>query len=174
MLSEDKTDEEGHEVLEIDDIETISESLAEEKNRAEGFLTNWKRTQADFINYKRRSEQEKAEASNLARSALILTLLPVLDDLERALASVPSRLAKHSWVEGVSLVERKFRTVLELQGVSEIKALGEPFDPELHEAAMHEKGEEGIVIRELLKGYKIGDRVIRPAGVVVGSGQEDA
>jgi len=93
--------------------------------------------------------------------------------LERAITSIPSNLAKLSWVDGIRLIERKLQASLEAQGLSPIKALGEPFDPRLHEAAMHGKGKEGIVIEELQKGYKFHDRVIRPTMVVVGNGEEE-
>ncbi len=78
-----------------------------------------------------------------------------------------------TWVDGIRLIERKLQASLEVRGLSPIKALGEPFDPKFHEAAMHGKGKEGIVIEELQKGYKLRDRVIRPAMVVVGSGEEE-
>ncbi len=160
------------EVAEVEDLEALKKTLAEEKTRAEGYLANWQRAQADFINYKRRSEQESEETSKFANSILMLSLLPILDDLERAFASVPPKLAKLSWVDGVRLIERKLQASMEAQGLSQIKALGEPFDPNLHEAAMHGKGKEGIVVEELQKGYKLHDRVIRPAMVVVGDGEE--
>ncbi len=160
-------------VAEVEDIETLKQSLAEEKAKAEAYLANWQRAQADFINYKRRSEQEKEEISQFANTILMLSLLPVLDDLERALASIPPHLARLTWVDGIRLIERKLRASLEAQGLSPIKALGEPFDPKLHESAMHGKGKEGIVIEELQKGYKLHDRVIRPAMVVVGNGEEE-
>ncbi len=159
------------EIAEIEDVEGFKQSLAKEKEKAENYLTNWQRAQADFINYKRRSEQEKEEISKFANSVLILSLLPILDDLERALVSVPPNLAKLSWVDGIRLIGRKLQASLETQGLSPIKAVGEPFDPNLHEAAMHGKGKEGIVVGELQKGYKFHDRVIRPAVVVVGDGK---
>ncbi len=161
------------EEAEVEDIEALKQALAEEKEKAEGYLANWQRAQADFINYKRRSEQEKEEIGKFANAMLMLNLLPVLDDLERAFASIPPRLAKLTWVDGIRLIERKLQASLEAQGLSPIKALGEPFDPKLHEAAMHAKGKEGIVIEELQKGYKLQDRVIRPAMVVVGNGEEE-
>jgi len=156
-----------------EDVEALKQALAEEKTKAEGYLANWQRSQADFINYKRRSEQEKEEISKFANSILMFNLLPILDDLERAFSSVPDHLAKLSWVDGINLIGRKFQTYLEAQGLSQIKAIGEPFDPKLHEAAMHSKGKEGIVIEELQKGYKLHDRVIRPTMVVVGNGEEE-
>jgi len=160
-------------VAEIEDIETLKKILTEEKGKAESYLANWQRTQADFINYKRRSEQEKEEIGKFANAMLLLNLLPILDDLERAFTSIPPHLAKLSWVDGIRLIERKLWASLEAQGLSQIKALGEPFDPKLHEAAMHANGKEGIVIEELQKGYKLHDRVIRPAMVVVGNGEEE-
>ena len=156
-----------------EDVEALQKTLTEEKEKAEGYLANWQRAQADFINYKRRSEQEKGEISKFANSVLIFSFLSVLDDLDRAFASVPSNLAKLSWVDGIKLIERKLRANLEAHGLSPINAVGEPFDPNLHEAAMHDKGKEGIVIEELQKGYKLHDRVIRPAMVVVGNGEEE-
>ncbi len=154
-----------------EDIETLKQALAEEKEKAESYLANWQRAQADFINYKRRSEQEKEEISKFANSALMLNLLPVLDNFERAFASISPKLAKLSWVDGIRLIERKLRTSLETEGLSPIKALGELFDPRFHEAVRQDKGKEGIVIEEVQKGYKFRDRVIRPSGVVVGNGE---
>ena len=168
---EDQTTTVEPEVAE--DIETLKQALAEEKAKAEANLANWQRAQADFINYKRRSEQEKEEIAKFANATLMLNLLPILDDLERAFTSIPPHLTRLTWVDGIRLIERKLQASLEVQGLSPIKALGEPFDPKLHEAAMHGKGKEGIVIEELQKGYKFQDRVIRPAMVVVGNGEEE-
>ncbi|MFC1907527.1 nucleotide exchange factor GrpE, partial [Chloroflexota bacterium] len=81
-------------------------------------------------------------------------------------------LTDGSWVDGIVLIDRKFRGALETMGLSTIEALGEPFDPNVHEAVMQAKGEEGIVVKELEKGYKFQDRIIRPTKVVVGSGEE--
>ncbi len=161
------------ETAEVEDVEVLKQALAEETAKAEANLAGWQRAQADFINYKRRSEQEKEESVNFANSLLMLNLLPILDDLERAFASIPTRLAKLSWVDGFKLIERKLRATLKAQGLSPIKALGEPFDPNLHEATRQDKGKEGLVIGEVQKGYKFRDRVIRPSKVVVGNGEEE-
>ena len=165
----DELEQTREDIAEVEDIEALRKTLVEEKAKAENYLDNWKRTQADFINYKRRSEQEKEETSRFANSVLILNLLPVLDDLERALSSVPPRLAKLPWVEGIKLIERKFHAILESHGVTKIKAKGKPFDPNIHESAMRSEGREGIVVKELQKGYKLHDRVLRPSKVAVGS-----
>jgi molecular chaperone GrpE len=173
---EEQTEEEEQtdEVVEVsEDIETLKQALAEEKEKAEANLAGWQRAQADYVNYKRRAEQDKEEVSQFANAILVLNLLPILDDWERALASIPDDQAELNWIEGIRLIERKLRGVLESQGLSPIEAVGQPFDPNLHEAAMQGKGEEGIVVEELQKGYKFRERVIRPSKVVVGNGEEE-
>lgn len=157
---------------EVEDVEALKQALAEERARAETSLAGWQRAQADFINYKRRTEQEKEGIGRFANSMLVVNLLPVLDDLERALDSISDDI-ELGWVDGIRLIERKLRGILESQGLSPIKALGEPFDPYLHEAVRQDKGKEGIVVEELQKGYKLYDRVIRPSKVVVGNGEAE-
>ncbi len=171
--SEDQTPEAESEVAEIEDIEILKQALIEEKKKAEANLAGWQRAQADFINYKRRSEQEKEEMGKFANATLMLDLLHILDDLERAFAAIPPRLDEADWVDGIRLIERKLWASLEAQGLSQIKALGEPFDPNFHEAVRQDKGREGIVVEELERGYKLHDRVIRPSKVVVGNGEEE-
>lgn len=156
-----------------EDVESLTKALAEEKARAESHLANWQRAQADFINFKRRAEQERSELVRLANSTLILNLLPVLDDLERALDSVSERLAGLTWVDGIVLIYRKLKAILEGHGLAEIKAVGEPFDPNLHEAVLYGEGEAGKVIEELQKGYTLYDRVLRPTMVKVGKEEKE-
>ena len=103
-IQNNQVEPEAVEAEEIEDLETLKKALAEEKEKAEGYLANWQRAQADFANYKRRSEQEKEEIIKFANSTLILSLLPILDDLERAFASVPAKLSKLSWLDGLSLI----------------------------------------------------------------------
>jgi molecular chaperone GrpE len=157
-----------------EDIESLKQALSEEQKKAEDYLSNWQRTQADFINFKRRTEQERLEFNRFANASLALALLPVLDDLERALESVPPKLAKNDWVEGIRLVERKFKASLDGQGIMPMEALGKPFDPNYHEALRQDKGREGMVTEVFQKGYMLGDKVLRPAKVVVGNGEEEA
>jgi len=165
--------EEVPELAEEMDIETLKGALAEEKEKAETYLANWQRAEADFSNYKKRAEQERNELGNSANAALILSLLPVLDDLERAFGSLPPESADRTWVEGMTLIHRKLRSILEAQGLTEIEAVGEPFDPSLHEAVAHHEGEEGVVIGEVQRGYKLKDKVLRPTLAVVGKGEQE-
>ncbi|MDP6347131.1 MAG: nucleotide exchange factor GrpE [Dehalococcoidia bacterium] len=153
-----------------DDVDSLQQALAQEREKAEQYLAGWQRAQADYQNLKRRTEQEKEEAVRFANAMLILSMLPVLDDMERAFATISAELAGLTWVDGIRLIHRKLRAALEVSGLSDIQAVGEPFDPNLHEAVVHQDGEEGIVLSELQKGYKLNDRVIRPTMVVVGRG----
>jgi len=170
-LAENNKMSETEELEQAEEIEALKEVLAEEKEKAEKYLANWQRTQADFANYKKRTEQEKTEMVEFASSTLIRNLLTVLDDLDRALTSVPAELVDLGWTEGIKLIYNKFKATLEAQGLTQIEAKGEPFDPHFHEAVMGQEGEEGIVIDEIQKGYKFKDKVIRPSMVVVGKGK---
>lgn len=153
------------------EVEMLKKSLEAEKAKAEEYLAGWKRDRADFINSKRRFEQEKEETIKYANSGLILKVLPIMDDFERALGNIPAGEA--DWLEGIKLVERNLRNLLQSQGLTEIKAVGEKFDPSLHDAVMQAEGDEGVIVSELGKGYKLADRVIRPSKVVVGSGKAE-
>ncbi len=157
---------------EIQNVDSLKKALEEEKAKAERYMDNWRRAEADFDNYRKRTEQEKDEVIRFANTALILNLLSILDDFERAFNSLPAKLAGFSWVDGMRLVYRKLQATLEAQGVSPIKAEGENFDPAIHEAVAQGEGEEGKVIGEVQKGYKLHNRLIRPALVMVGKGKE--
>ena len=159
--------------LEKEGIETLKKMLAEAEEKANVNLAGWQRAQADFINYKRRIEQERSDFTKSANASLMLSLLPVLDDLDRAFASIQRGTESIQWVEGFCAIERKFRSILQSQGLTEIKAIGEPFDTQYHEAVSAEKGKEDIVIREAQKGYKLYDKVLRPTKAIVGTGGDE-
>ena len=150
--------------------ESLAGQLAQEKERAESYFASWQRAAADYQNYKRRVEQEREDIGRLANAALIINLLPLIDDMERALENVDSHLAGLTWLDGVRLIHRKFQALLEMNGVTEIEADGQQFDPNVHEAVMFGEGEEGKVISVVQKGYRLGGRVLRPSLVVVGQG----
>jgi len=157
-------------VAELEDVESLKKVLAEERAKAGDYLANWQRAQADFINYKRRVEQERNEVARFANATLVLSLLPVLDDLERALENVPAELAGINWVEGIELIYRKLQALVQECGLCEIVAVGQPFDPNIHEAVLRCEGEEGMVVEEVQKGYRLYERVLRPTKVMVGGG----
>jgi len=130
----------------------------------------WQRTAADFANYRRRAEEERYAGQASATEALLRKVLNIADDLERAIEHVPPDQQESPWVEGVSAIDRKLVAALESEGVVGIGAVGQPFDPRLHEAVSMEpttEVAEGTITRELQKGYQIRDRVLRPSLVVV-------
>lgn len=150
-------------------IEALERELDEVRRSETELRGNWQRAAADFANYKRRTDEERATVAQFASSLLIGKLLGVLDDFDRALDNVPAD-AHDAWVEGVRLVERKLRGVLESEGVTPIDAIGQPFDPNVHEAVVHEEtadAPDNQVIGELQRGYRLHDRVLRPALVKV-------
>ncbi len=149
---------------------TENPDLAEALAKADSFYKSWQRSAADFANYKRRVEQERGESARFASAALVINLLPVYDDLERAVGSVDANLAGLNWVQGVVAIQRKFWHMLEAMGVSELAAAGEPFDPANHEAVARQPGDDNKVLHVVQKGYRLGDRVLRPAMVIVGEG----
>ena len=151
----------------------LADQLEEEREKAQAYLASWQRSAADFQNFKRRVEQEREELGRLASASLIINLLPLVDDLERALQSVDAHVAGLTWVDGIRLIHRKFQALLEMNGVAEIEAEGQSFDPALHEAVMFGEGEEGRVLSVVQRGYTLGGRVLRPAMVVVGQTKKE-
>lgn len=157
---------------EADLVAELQARLAEAEAQAAEYKDQYLRAAADYRNFKRRTDEQRAELVRSAGADLILKLLPVLDDFERAFASVPPEIAETPWWEGTQLILHKLRLILESQNVKPIEALGQDFDPNFHEAVLYEpaEGQEGKVIAELQKGYMLGDRVLRPSMVKVGRG----
>jgi molecular chaperone GrpE len=132
------------------------------------------RMAADFANYRKRNDAERADFAKFAKSDLIAKLLDVLDAYDRALATVPDDLVGSSWVDGMWLIERKLRSILEAEGLQAIDSVGKPFDPYQHEAIAQVDSDqpEGTVIQEHQKAYRLYDRIIRPAMVTVAKKRE--
>jgi len=149
------------------ELEALKQQLTEAQNQAAEYKDGWQRALADFQNYKRRTEAERAETYQTAAGNILKRYLPILDDMERALAARPADLA---WTNGIELIYRKLQTILENEGLKRIEAEGQPFNPNFHEALAQEPVEgveSGTVIGITLQGYMLGERVIRPAGVRV-------
>jgi molecular chaperone GrpE len=140
--------------------------------KAEQYYANWQRAAADHANYRRRTEEEKREWSRLANAALVINVLPVFDDLERAVGTVDAKLAGLNWVQGVEAIYRKFSHLLDSMGVTPVETEDASFNPEEHEAVGEQPGPEGKVLYVAQKGYKLGEKVIRPAMVIVGNGEQ--
>ena len=145
----------------------LESQLAEARSQAAEYKDGWQRSVAEFQNYRRRLDAEKAETYQTAVGSIIKRYLPVLDDMERAMGVRPAGLA---WADGVELICRKLQSILEAEGLKRIEAEGQKFDPNFHEAIAQEPVEgveSGTVIGIVRNGYMLGERVIRPAMVRV-------
>jgi molecular chaperone GrpE len=159
----------------LPESESLEQQLAAAQHQRQDCVDALLRAQADFLNYKRRALQEQAEARVAAQSELLEALLPVLDDLGRALEAAPANLARAAWVQGISLVARRLLTTLQQLGVQQIGVPGEPFDPHRHEAIMTEPRAdlpEGAIVQVTRPGYALDQRVMRPAQVIVAAAPE--
>lgn len=156
-----------------DDPEALKDLVEEQRAKTEEYLDKWRRARADFANFRKRNDREREETVRFATSLLVNNLLPILDDFERAAATLPSNLRHLTWVDGVFLIHRKLEMTLQAEGLRPIEAMGKEFDPMYHEAVAYEPSddhEEGTVVAELQRGYTLHDRVIRPSLVKVARG----
>lgn len=138
--------------------------------RVDELTHDLQRLQAEFANYKRREQEAKAEIADFATQQVVTSLLPLFDNLDRALGHQPAELKDNTWAIGVEQVSRQVGDALKILGVERIESVGQSFDHNLHEAVSMEEGEgsEEVVIEELQPGYRMGDKVIRHAMVKVG------
>lgn len=146
-----------------------AEVVALEK-KAKEYMDGWMRERADFSNYKKRVETQLRDSAQNAAVEALVTLIPVIDDFERAMANVPPELSGNPWLNGVSMIQRKFQKMLDDQGVTVLDPVGDVFDPNRHEAVGMEDSDEvesGHIAVTLQKGYLHGERVLRPALVKV-------
>jgi molecular chaperone GrpE len=153
--------------------EEVDEALAEALAKVDEFKEALQRERADFQNFRKRTEREKETLKTSAAGKLLEKFLPIIDDFDRALGAIPEEESGNDWLKGITLIQRKFRSVLEAEGVKEIDPLGEEFDPNFHEAIGADEPtddyESGQITAVLQKGYMLDDRVLRPAMVRVAS-----
>ena len=164
--------EAAQQILEAD-FQALQDQIRTLSSERDQFQSQVLRTMADFQNFRRRSEAENAQRAVYANEKFVTKLLPVLDNFERTMQHAEAGASFEALVEGIRAVERQLRQVLEGQGVSRIESTGKPFDPELHEALGFESDPEkepNTVTTELEAGYRIGDKVVRPARVKVAGG----
>lgn len=138
-----------------------------EKRELEDLL---KRVQAEYLNYKKRTEEEKAKFFKIASKEVILKVLPVLDNLDRALKHTPKELEDSDWAKGFGHIESQFENILKSEGLEIIETEGKHFDYNLHEAISfedNEEAEDGEILKEFEKGYTLNGQIIRPAKVIV-------
>ena len=152
-----------------DDLANLEKTLEEERKRNEEYLTNLRYLQADFENYRKRVDREIRELEEFSTLGLVRKLVPVLDDLELAVASA-TKAEDAGLVEGVKMVQKNLTSALESEGLQTISALGKPFDPSSHEAVDKVEGKdnsEDMVVEEMRKGYTFKGKVLRPSAVKV-------
>ena len=174
-MTDERVTEEQEQVVEEAEAaeESLEQRLAAAEARAEEHLNDLKRVAAEFENFRKRAARERDELYRLANERLVKELLPVLDDLGRALEAAEQH-EEAKLEDGVRLVHRQLAQLLEKEGLAEIETEGK-FDPHVHEALLSQpsEAEEGTVIEVLQKGYRLGDRVLRPARVVVAAVKEN-
>jgi len=143
-------------------IKTLNDKIGE-------LTAGWQRTQADFLNYKKQASDERASLISSANASLIYEILPILDNFKLAADHMPENLAENNWAQGIKQVERQLESILQNEGLTRIKTVGEQFDPVLHEAIEHiESGKpEDEIVEEILPGYILNSEVLRPAKVKV-------
>ncbi|SDC71320.1 molecular chaperone GrpE [Paenibacillus sp. UNCCL117] len=161
----------GHaETTQSDDA--VQAQLEEAKNQAEEHYQRLLRTQADFDNFRRRTQKEKEDQAKYASLKVIEQLLPVVDNFDRALSASKENKDYDALAKGIDMIFRQLEQVLTAEGLKPMEVVGQPFNPEFHQAIMQvesEEHEEGIVVEEIQKGYLLKDKVLRPAMVKVSS-----
>ena len=163
-------EEQKQDVEQPPDVAALREEIEKLEVQSQHNLDQWKRTAANLENYRKRAAKERGELLKLGQATLIAQLLPTLDDLERAFLTLPTDLRGMTWIDGLTLIERKMEMLLEQFGLKEIEALGTPFDPALHQSILQEQTQEhpdGQVLSVLQKGYTLNDKVLRPAMVKI-------
>lgn len=166
-----KTQSTEKKLMEMEEkIQNLENQLAEGAAKTAEYFDGWQRERADFLNYKKRIDQNQILSQQNSLANITRKYLQVMDDLERALKAKPTSGEGAVWAEGIELIYKKIQGILESDGVKEIDADGQMFDPNFHEALTHEDSpahESGQIIEVIQKGYLIGDRVIRPSLVRV-------
>ena len=157
------------EVIEEEFVEEEIDELEQLQRERDDFLDQLQRSRAEFLNFKRRTDQERFALRELVGRDVLGQFLPVVDDFERALGSLPDAERGSSWVSGMEMIQTKLNAILDRAGVKKVDALNQPFDPKEHEAVASEPGTSGSHVVEIYQaGYKIGDSLIRPAMVKTG------
>lgn len=146
-----------------------TKKIKELETKISELTVGWQRTQADFVNFKKQTADERIKLIRSAGVDIVDQLLPVLDHFQLAAKHLPKDLGGNSWAQGIKQIEKQFENILFENGLERIDSLGKEFNPELHEAVEEVESEKpsGIIVEEILSGYKYSDLVLRPAKVKV-------
>ncbi len=148
----------------------LQDEAEELKKKADEYLNNWKRSAADFINYKKEEMERAGLLINYAKEEMLLNMLPIIDSfyLSEKHSNILENVGMSEWQKGFEQIKKQIEEFLKKEGIEEIEAIGQKFDPSTMEAVDEEEGDEsGKVIEELQKGYKIDEKVLRPAKVKI-------
>lgn len=168
-LSEEAVVEENTVVSEMN-MDELKATVVRLKGEVETNLDGWQRSRAEFNNYRRRTQQQISDSKQQGAIDALSRIVPIIDDFERAFDNVPAELSEHPWVSGTSLILKNIQKVLDEFNVEVIDPVGQEFDPNMHEAIGRDDSSDydsGIVTTTLQKGYKSGDKILRPALVRV-------
>ena len=164
------------------ELEAARKEAEEARRQADEYLAGLQRERAEFVNYRRRASEEREQSLGLASESLLLKVVALADDFDRAIDAMPAELRSpqeprfNAWIDGIVAIDRKLRTLLESEGVRVMEAMGRAFDPREHEAVANVPGTgrpEGEVVAEVQRGYRLRDRVLRPALVAVSQGEHE-
>jgi len=150
-------------------------SIAELEHKISELTCDWQRTQADFVNFKNKAQEERAKICKKANADLVYELLPVLDNFQLAAKHVPKKLENDNWAQGIKQIEKQLENILAGLGLEKIESVGAHFNPEIHEAVEYIPSEkpENEVVDEVLSGYKFNGQLLRPAKVKVSCGNSN-
>lgn len=164
-----ETDEPAEDEVSAEPEATTPDELATVTAERDDYLDQLQRSRAEFANFRRRNDQERAQLREFVARDITAQFLPVIDDFERAMTMAPSDGSDAAFVQGVEMIQAKLYSIFERLGVSKIETLGQPFDPAVHEAVATDPGSTGSTVVEVYQnGYRIGDTLIRPAMVKTG------
>lgn len=166
--TDEVVEDEDQEATETQPIDELAQMTAERDE----YLDQLQRSRAEFVNFKRRNDQERAQVRQFVARDVIAQFLPVIDDFERAVAMIPAD-AHEGWVKGFDMIQSKLMSTVERLGITRVDAIGQQFDPALHEAVATEPGSSGTHVVEVYQnGYRIGETLVRPAMVKTGDAPE--
>lgn len=153
----------------------LAEQLAKVTAERDDYFDQLQRSRAEFINYRKRTDQERLRLAEIFTAEALKQFLPVIDDFDRAVANVPESERQNSWISGITLIHQKLLGILERAGVQTVDALNQPFDPAVHEAVATDPGSSGQSVVEVYqKGYRLGDTLLRAAMVRTGDASPEA
>jgi molecular chaperone GrpE len=158
----------AEETMQNEEVAVTPETATADCAKCAEYLAGWKRAMADYQNREKDVAKEKQDIAAYTTVSLLNEFFPVLDNLQQAMTHVPEEQRALGWVQGIGFIHKQFTDVLGRYGLQSFSAVGTPFDPARHEAVGEAEGTPGIVVREVASGYQMGDRVVRPAKVIVG------